>query len=382
MSGKIYLVQGEGQLVAMTEQAYDTEDVLQGLLANYPDLLAGEQINPESPRRWLLLSREASLPSEEGGAGRWSVDHLFVDQDGIPTIVEVKCSTDTRIRREVVGQMLDYAANAVVYWPVETLRAQFEAQSDKEGSSTEEQILTNLGLEDADSLWHAIRTNLQAGRVRMIFVADVIPPELRRVVEFLNAQMNPAEVIAVEVRQYEATNSPGQKALVSRVVGQTQQALTQKTVGTPRSRPPRDWDYDSFVSELRMRHGQDAVTDFDRIVEWSRARDLVPDWGHGPTHGTFYPDLYNKRNRIRAFAVWTSDEVSVDYTDLSQVAPFDDIDTLEELVARLNAIPGVSAPSPRIRQWINIKLAPLRPEDGLPGLLRVFDWVIEEIRSA
>jgi hypothetical protein len=35
--------------------------------------------------------------------------------------VEVKCSIDTRIRPEVVGQMLDYVANPVVYWPVETL---------------------------------------------------------------------------------------------------------------------------------------------------------------------------------------------------------------------------------------------------------------------
>jgi 5-methylthioribose kinase len=41
--------------------------------------------------------------------------------------VEVKRSSDTRIRREVVGQMLDYAANAVVYWPLEMIRAKFEA---------------------------------------------------------------------------------------------------------------------------------------------------------------------------------------------------------------------------------------------------------------
>ena len=32
----------------------------------------------------------------------------------MPTLVEVKRSSDTRIRREVVGQMLHYAANAVV----------------------------------------------------------------------------------------------------------------------------------------------------------------------------------------------------------------------------------------------------------------------------
>ncbi|MGD1038383.1 MAG: FGGY family carbohydrate kinase [Roseiarcus sp.] len=37
----------------------------------------------------------------------------------------------------------------------------------------------------------------------MLFVADRIPPELRKVVEFMNVQMRPAEVLAVELRQYQ-----------------------------------------------------------------------------------------------------------------------------------------------------------------------------------
>ncbi len=37
----------------------------------------------------------------------------------------------------------------------------------------------------------------------MLFVADEIPFQLRRIVEFLNAQMSEAEVLAViEVKQY------------------------------------------------------------------------------------------------------------------------------------------------------------------------------------
>src|SRR5215467_1408492 len=108
----------------MDESRYDSEAVLQELLAKYPDLLAGDAVGDE-PRRWLLVDREAGLPTEEDGGGRWAVDHLFLDQDAIPTLVEVKRSSDTRIRREVVGQILDYAANAVLYWPIETLRAQF-----------------------------------------------------------------------------------------------------------------------------------------------------------------------------------------------------------------------------------------------------------------
>ena len=71
MSGGIYLMRDDGELVEMTEQPYGTEDLLQKLLADYPNLLAGDQIDSNAPRRWLLVAREVSLASEEGGSGRW-----------------------------------------------------------------------------------------------------------------------------------------------------------------------------------------------------------------------------------------------------------------------------------------------------------------------
>src|SRR3989304_3079977 len=164
----------------MTEQEYDSEDLLQELLAKYPNLMAGEQIDSESPRRWLLVSREISLPSQEDVAGRWSVDQLFLDQDAVPTLVEVKRSSDTRIRREVVGQMLDYAANAVVYWPIDRVRGQFEATCERNGLDPEQALAEFLGGDsDQEEFWQKAKTNLQAGRVRMLFVADEIPSELR-----------------------------------------------------------------------------------------------------------------------------------------------------------------------------------------------------------
>jgi hypothetical protein len=180
VSGGIFLIQDNGQLIEMTEREYDSEDLLQELLAKYPSLISGEQIDSESPRRWLLISREISLPSQEDGAGRWSVDHLFLDQDAIPTLIEVKRSSDTRIRREVVGQMLDYAANAVVYWPIESIRAQFEANSQAHGLDPEQRLSEFVGLDsDSEQFWQKAKTNRQAGKVRMIFIADEIPTELR-----------------------------------------------------------------------------------------------------------------------------------------------------------------------------------------------------------
>jgi hypothetical protein len=100
--------------------------------------------------------------------------------------------------------MLDYAANAALFWSVEGLRAHFEEQCQTDGVNPEAKLADALGVdqEDPDYFWQLVKTNLEAGRVRMVFLADEIPLELRRVVEFLNSQMNPAEVLAVEVKQY------------------------------------------------------------------------------------------------------------------------------------------------------------------------------------
>src|SRR5215213_328791 len=124
----IFVLDANRKLHELREQPYETEALLQQLLSDFPDLLAGELVDSEAPRRWLLISPELGLADGDDASNRWAVDHLFLDQDGIPTIVEVKRSTDTRIRREVIGQVLEYAANAVSYWPVEKLQATFEGR--------------------------------------------------------------------------------------------------------------------------------------------------------------------------------------------------------------------------------------------------------------
>ena len=184
MAEGIFVIHSDGQLRELTEQPYDSEDLLQRLLADYPDLLAGKQMDPESPRRWLLVAREAPVPDTSDSPGRWSVDHLFLDQDAIPTLVEAKRSTDTRIRREVVGQMLDYAAHSVVHWSSAKLREQFGETVGRREGDPEAALREFLGPDaDQEDFWRRVDRNLQSGRIRMVFVADDVPAELRRIVD-------------------------------------------------------------------------------------------------------------------------------------------------------------------------------------------------------
>lgn len=234
---RIFIVGGQADgLVPMAEAPYDAERVLQDHLAATPDLLPGDQISPNDPRRWLLVKREAAIPGSPDGPATLSLDHLFVDQDGLPTLVECKRSADPRARREVLAQMLDYAANAMAYWPPGRLRLLAEETAQAAGRSPERDLRALLGGEapltedEQEAFWSGVDANLKAGSLRLLFVADAIPRELRRLVEFCNAKMADLEVLAVELKQF--VNRDGTvKAFVPRVLGQTEAVAAGKPAG-------------------------------------------------------------------------------------------------------------------------------------------------------
>ena len=334
MAGRIYLLNDDSKLIAMEESPYDSETLLQKLLADHPDLLAGDQINAEEPRRWLLVTREMAVPGEQDGAGRWSLDHLFLDQDAIPTLVEVKRSSDTRIRREVIGQMLDYAANAVAYWPVEEIKAKFESRCKEDGDDPEAELAGFLGEgQDASTFWQQVKTNLQAGRVRLLFIADEIPPELRRVVEFLNSQMDPAEVLAIEVKQFVGENL---KTLVPRVLGQTETARQKKIVDRGES---RQWDEASFFSASEPKAGRTRGGSRPELLEWAKKHGLRIWWGKGKKDGSFFPMYDNKFGKNFLFSVWTYGTVELQFQHM-KLPPFSETEKRKELAHRLSAIQG------------------------------------------
>ena len=179
-------------------------------------------MRPGDPLRWILITREQGIAeSPSDAAARWAVDHLIVDQDAVPTLVEVKRGSNPEIRRTIVGQMLEYAAHAARTWTADTLRRAFEESTTTRGLDPNEELgrlLMADGEPDADGFWESVATNLAATRLRLLFVADDIPDPLERVVEFLNAQMAGIEVLAVEIKQFKGRSS---QTLVPRVIGRT-----------------------------------------------------------------------------------------------------------------------------------------------------------------
>lgn len=362
MHGKIFLLDRQRSLVPLEETPYESESLLQGLLADHPDLLAGELIDADAPRRWLLIQRETSIPGEEDGAGRWALDHLFVDQDGVPTLVEVKRSSNTGIRRQVVGQLLEYAANAVAYWPVNRIRTAFEHRCELEGIPSDQVLQEFLGPSgDEEEFWEKVETNLRLERLRLLFVADKIPTELQQIVEFLNRQMRETEVLAVEIRQFEGA---GRQTLVPRVIG--------KTLDTP-SPSPKQWDAASYLDRLRPAEQQIGRS----LLDWATAKGFRIEGGRGPKSAGLHLILDTPRGVIKPLYLYEN-PVAI-YLQFDRMGPiFQAIEMRQEFARKVNAATGAEiAPE---GSYPALQFTYLQDDDALRRFLQTLDWLVEALQ--
>lgn len=271
MAERIYNRSKTGSLDSLDEEPFATENELQGLLAEHPELLDGEQVRPGDPRRWLLIKREKGISESSDTGFRWSLDHLLVDQDAMPTLVEVKRGSNSEIRRTIVGQMLEYAANAARTWTGDELRRTFEDAAKDDGLDPDEELGRLLqvdGEPDVDSFWEKVDTNLTATRLRILFVADEIPDTLERIVMFLNAQMPNIEVLAVEIKQFRGKST---QTLVPRVLGRVSNAPTRSSSGS-RQRLTREVFLDGFTDEEERNAAQ-------RLLDVVQESGAAFDWG-------------------------------------------------------------------------------------------------------
>lgn len=350
----IYLRLGRAY-VAMSETPYHSEDVLQALLAQHPEMLT---VDGRRAGKLLLVRREASVTDSEGAGGRWSLDHLYLDAEGIPTLVEVKRSSDTRGRREVVAQMLDYAANARISFSVGTLVTWIEERARTAGTTVAEALASALGVDDPEGFWQRVATNLEAERFRLIFVSDVIGPELRRIIEFLNGQMTRTEVLAIEVKQY--TDEAGeQQTIVPRLIGDTSEARATKRPGAGAFALNRD----RLLSEL-AHQSEEAVSAAEAILEWAEQQPRLA------VHWTRAVDL-SVSGTEPLLRLWPDGSVEIRLETLrNPPAGWDDA-RIEQFAARLNEIDGVTLGSGR--RWPRLALASLAETAARQDFFEVMD---------
>jgi hypothetical protein len=117
---------------------------------------------------------------------------------GTLTIVECKLKTNPEIRREVVGQLLAYAAGL---WQrsYDDFEATWRHRSQR-GLRDHLTEKVGIGL-DADDLRRTVSERLACGVFSLVIAVDEITAELKRVVESLNATTrDEVSALAVELQ--------------------------------------------------------------------------------------------------------------------------------------------------------------------------------------
>ncbi len=204
----------------------------------------------------------------------------------MPTFIECKRYNDTRARREVTGQMLEYAANGHYYWSKDEMLEFAEEASKKNGMSLTEEIkrLQREDPESPDEFFQHVQNNLREGQVRLVFFLEEAPPELKSVVDFLNKQMERSEVLLVEARQYQ---HDGMKVVVPTLFGYTEEARKVKKTVTITSGQRRRWNKETFFQDAKERLTENQFTSLKNLFD--KLQELKSDlsWGTGKTSGSF-----------------------------------------------------------------------------------------------
>lgn len=110
-SRPVFVEDDEGNWVAMKSASPPNEKTLEELIEHNSETVAAED------GELLLVRRQKGVPDTEGGSRRWALDLLFVTRESVPVLIEVKQASNSGLRRQVVGRLLDYAANGTAYWP-------------------------------------------------------------------------------------------------------------------------------------------------------------------------------------------------------------------------------------------------------------------------
>jgi len=194
----------------------EREACLRDMIQDHPEIMPVTMLDP-SFGRVFTVAKELSLP----GVG--FIDVLLADERGRLIIVECKLWRNPQARREVVGQIIDYA-RALRGYSYESLQAQISARRRRHGN-----VLYELAREAGSDLDEAsfvdrVTRDLEAGRFMLLVVGDGITAGTRRIGEYLRDQPGLAfELGLIEIAEYRYTDGAGEEHVIvqPRVLAQT-----------------------------------------------------------------------------------------------------------------------------------------------------------------
>jgi CheY-specific phosphatase CheX len=235
---------------------FPDEATLHGLVQEAPQLLP-----LSGTPRMTVLGREVTC-------GTGSADLVGIETSGRVVLIEVKLANNAEARRAVVAQLLSYAA-FIKGDTVEDFDNRLAKHLAVKGFSTVAEAVAEADQEgsfDATEFRESLAANLASGAFRLAFVLDSAPPDLVRVVGYLESMSSAALVIdLITVSAYEVA---GTKVLVpQRVDPEHTTTLAGSVVKTAPSSVSVEGSTD-FVAAI-ANAAPDDQQELTRLADWA-----------------------------------------------------------------------------------------------------------------
>lgn len=253
----------------LSPQAFLDEASLHRLIHDHPNLLpvAGTQ-------RILVLGSEVQL-------GNGFADILAVEPSGRPTIIEVKLAKSREARRDIVSQVLSYAAflRGMSIEALERGPLHRSLTDTKRGSILESVLEQDQeGAVDSATFTSSMQEYLDQGAFRLVLVLDEVSTELERVVAYLDAiTVHALTIDLITLSLYKINDT--QIALPQRItpdLGVALQAASPQSTKTAASRGSLTDGSGTFRASITNTAGK-ARQIFEAMIAWAEEIAELPN---------------------------------------------------------------------------------------------------------
>lgn len=247
-----------------------TEADIQSLVQNHPSILPIEEIDP------IFINPVAICTELSTPAGY--IDNFLVTPTGMPVIVECKLWRNPESRREVVGQILDYAKE-LSRWSSSDLQREVNRRLGTTGNTLLERVRNVDDSVDEIRFNDALTHNLRRGRFLLLIVGDGIREGVEAISEYLQLHAGLHFSLGlVELPYYRFPN--GDQLVVPRILARTH-VVTRHVVALPDGLMAKDdgeddensidFDQAAFSSER-----QQFWTEFQNFLKLDDPEQPIP----------------------------------------------------------------------------------------------------------
>ena len=117
-----------------------------------------------------------------------------------------------------------------------------------------------------------------------------------------------------------------------------------------------------------------------QVYERLKAKSTKVTFGKGKVDGNVLPSLDDERGRQLHLQLSTAGggSVCVNFAEMTY-PPFSDLEKKQELLTRLNQVPGISIPEDKLKTYAVFAIKNVLEHSGMAKLLEVVDWVIKQV---